>query len=301
MVDFKNAKIYQIVDNKTGKRYVGSTCEPTLAKRLAKHRQNYRTWVNKDRPTGTGSYYMTSFEILEGGNETIELIEKCDVSSRDELRAREGYWIRELDCVNKVMAGQTMDEWRQLPEVKERQKKYDKERGQLPEVKERKNARRRERYATDEEYRKGVIAAQSTPESHARNNARIRERRATDAEWREKQNAKHRAPEYRERKNELRREKYATDEEYREKQKAAVRHRLEAKRCLAIQATAAGVETPKINQDPLIEQKREWKQELIRCQTCCATITKGAYSRHKKTKYCIEAAAAKAAQYDSDL
>jgi hypothetical protein len=282
MVDFKNAAVYQIVDNETGKRYVGSTCEPTLAKRLAKHRQSYRTWVNKDRPTGTGACYMTSFEILEGGNETIELIEKCDVSSRDELGAREGYWIRELDCVNKVVAGRTKREYKQLPEVKERR-----------------NELRRERRATDEEYREKENAAKRNPECRERENARARERRATDAEWREKKKAAKRTPEYRARHNELRRERRATDAEWREKENAAQRHRREAKRCLAIQATAAGVETSKTNQDPLIEQKREWKQELIRCETCGATIAKGSFAAHRKAKYCIEAAAAK--EFDSDL
>jgi len=110
MVNYADAKIYRIVDNSTGLQYIGSTTQP-LAKRLFEHRKNYRTWVNKDRPTGTSSYYMTSFEILEGGNETIEIIEKCDVSSRDELRAREGHWIRELECVNKLVAGRTRQEW----------------------------------------------------------------------------------------------------------------------------------------------------------------------------------------------
>jgi len=268
MVDFKNAKIYQIIDNETGKRYVGSTCEPTLAKRFANHRIKYRTWVRKDRPRGKGTCYMTSFEVFETGNEVrIELVEKCDVSSRDELRAREGHFIRELNCVNKHVAGRTMDEWRRLPEHRERA-----------------NARVRERRATDAEWREKENAAHRTPEYRARQNELSRERRQL--------------PEVKERRNALMRERRATDAEWREKRNAAQRRRREAKRCQAVQAAAAEVETSKINQDTLIEQKREWKQELIRCQTCGGTITKGSFAAHKKTKYCLEAAAA---QDDSDL
>jgi len=48
-------------------------------------------------------------------------------------------------------------------------------------------------------------------------------------------------------------------------------------------------------------EKREWKKKLIRCEVCGATVTKGAYAKHKTAKYCLEAAAAKAAQDDSDL
>ena len=36
MPDYSKGKIYKIVCNVTGLVYVGSTCEPTLARRLAK-------------------------------------------------------------------------------------------------------------------------------------------------------------------------------------------------------------------------------------------------------------------------
>ena len=38
MVNFNNGKIYKLVSVHTPKCYIGSTCEPTLAKRKAKHK-----------------------------------------------------------------------------------------------------------------------------------------------------------------------------------------------------------------------------------------------------------------------
>ena len=40
MVNYQLGKIYKIVDNTNGNIYIGSTCEPTLARRLAKQRES---------------------------------------------------------------------------------------------------------------------------------------------------------------------------------------------------------------------------------------------------------------------
>jgi hypothetical protein len=45
---YRNGKIYKIVCNITGLTYYGSTCEPTLARRLAKHRGCYNRWLKSD-------------------------------------------------------------------------------------------------------------------------------------------------------------------------------------------------------------------------------------------------------------
>ncbi len=55
MPDYKLGKIYKIVCNITGKVYYGSTCEPTLARRLAKHAGNYKRWSQ-----GKNESYVTS-------------------------------------------------------------------------------------------------------------------------------------------------------------------------------------------------------------------------------------------------
>ena len=38
---YQKSKIYKIVDNTNNNIYIGSTCEPILSRRLAKHVSNY--------------------------------------------------------------------------------------------------------------------------------------------------------------------------------------------------------------------------------------------------------------------
>ena len=46
MPDYQLGKIYKIECNVTGQRYIGSTCEPILARRLAGHITNYKSYLN---------------------------------------------------------------------------------------------------------------------------------------------------------------------------------------------------------------------------------------------------------------
>lgn len=131
MVNYQYGRIYKITCSSTNKVYVGSTTQP-LSKRLARHVEDYQLWK-----AGVKKSYMTSFEILEGGTYRIELIEYFPCTTVEELRAREGKHIREIDCVNKTVPGRTRKEYRQdnkekireyceknKERIKERAKKY---------------------------------------------------------------------------------------------------------------------------------------------------------------------------------
>ena len=50
-------------------------------------------------------HFTTSFKILENNNYYIELIELFECTCKDELCARESYYIKSLECVNKVIPG----------------------------------------------------------------------------------------------------------------------------------------------------------------------------------------------------
>lgn len=89
-------KVYEIVCNKTGKRYIGSSCEDLLSQRLANHRNNFKRYKNQ-KTQG----YTTSFAVLEGGDFYINLLEKVNATCKDELLARERHYINTLPCVNK--------------------------------------------------------------------------------------------------------------------------------------------------------------------------------------------------------
>ncbi len=115
MPDYSKGKIYKIVCNVTGLVYIGSTCEPTLARRLVGHRSMYTQVLN-----GTGNK-LSSFEVLENNNFDIILIESVDCISKDELHARERYFIESIVCVNKLIPIRTKQE------KKEHNKEYKKE------------------------------------------------------------------------------------------------------------------------------------------------------------------------------
>ena len=99
MVNYSLGKIYKIECNVTGLIYIGSTCEPTLARRWANHVSDYKRYLNSSK------HYITSFKVLENGNYNIVLIEKYSCNSKDELLSRERYWTQQIDCVNKCKPG----------------------------------------------------------------------------------------------------------------------------------------------------------------------------------------------------
>ncbi len=109
MPDYNNGKIYKIECFITGEIYIGSTCEPTLARRLTKHVGSYKYCKEgKGRKT-------TSFDIIERGEYKIILIENFICNSKDELAARESHYIKEYKligkCVNRKIEGRTKKEY----------------------------------------------------------------------------------------------------------------------------------------------------------------------------------------------
>ena len=109
MPNFQNGKIYSIRSHQTDKIYIGSTTQP-LAVRFGGHKR-----MN-----------CTSREILVFDDAYIELIELFPCASKMELNRREGEIIRELDCVNKQIAGRTHAEWREdnKESIAEQRKQY---------------------------------------------------------------------------------------------------------------------------------------------------------------------------------
>jgi hypothetical protein len=96
MVNYNNSKIYKIIDNTNDNIYIGSTVK-TLAQRLGQYRQDYKKYLN-----GKNTKYTSLFDILKNDNYDIILLEKpVNINSKDELNARERYYIDNLVCVNK--------------------------------------------------------------------------------------------------------------------------------------------------------------------------------------------------------
>ena len=71
----------------------------------------------------------TSYDLLEEfgvDNCKIELLESFPCNNREERNAREGYWIRLNDCVNRVVIGRTKQEYyeQHKEEDKQRREQY---------------------------------------------------------------------------------------------------------------------------------------------------------------------------------
>ena len=105
MNKYQRGKIYKIISNITNDVYVGSTCEKYLSSRLSGHRRNYGYYK-------LGRFnYITSFKILETGNYDIILIENYPCESKNELFARERYWMENTkNCLNQKLPCTSEDE-----------------------------------------------------------------------------------------------------------------------------------------------------------------------------------------------
>lgn len=104
-MNYQNGKIYRIDCLTTNEVYIGSTCQPTVAKRLAHHVSTFKQWKR------TGKGFITSYPIIERDNYKITMIESYPCNSKDELSSREGFYIRSINCVNKHIAGRSQKQW----------------------------------------------------------------------------------------------------------------------------------------------------------------------------------------------
>ena len=90
MPDYQQGKIYKIISPHTDKIYIGSTTRPYLANRKALHKSQYNTWK-----TDNTKSYCSSFILYDLGEVEFILIESYKCNSKDELTARERYWIEQ--------------------------------------------------------------------------------------------------------------------------------------------------------------------------------------------------------------
>ena len=98
-----SAKVYKIfVLGLDDMCYVGSTFD-TLGERLSKHK-NSALYTSQNK-------CASSILFEEGNDVVIELIELLEDVTKEELEARERYWIgRYPECVNKNIPGRKWDE-----------------------------------------------------------------------------------------------------------------------------------------------------------------------------------------------
>ena len=99
-------RVYSIRSHQTTDIYIGSTTQ-TLSQRMTDHRKNYKQYLDKKKN------YITSYEIIQYEDAYIELLFEGEFESKNALERKEGNYIREMNCVNKIIAGRTPKEWRE--------------------------------------------------------------------------------------------------------------------------------------------------------------------------------------------
>jgi hypothetical protein len=124
MTNYQNGKVYMIeaLNAEEGDIYVGSTAKQYLSQRMEKHRTSYKLW-KEGKATFVSAYDL--FDRYGVENCSIMLLETYPCNSRDELRGREGFHMRSLECVNKRVEGRTNKEWREDNKEIIKQKKHD--------------------------------------------------------------------------------------------------------------------------------------------------------------------------------
>lgn len=106
--DYSQTKIYRIINKITGKQYVGHTTYKYLSQRLRMHRQKYTNWLLGKET------WQSSFDVMDKDKNVYEivLIENYPCKDVNEARARERYWIENIEggCVNKTLPSRTKQE-----------------------------------------------------------------------------------------------------------------------------------------------------------------------------------------------
>ena len=104
---YTKGKIYKITDAEYSVCYYGSTVEQ-LSSRMAKHRCNYLAYKQQRH------HFVTVYTIFDKcgiDRCKIELVENYPCNSVEELKKKEGEYIKNNDCVNKVVPGRGKKEY----------------------------------------------------------------------------------------------------------------------------------------------------------------------------------------------
>ena len=107
IIECPNGKIYKVSDNEGHLCYYGST-ESTLKVRMKNHRGSYTAYLKGNKKY---NYIYSIFNKYGIDNCKIELVKLFPCASKIHLRIEEGIYSKNLECVNKNVAGRTQKEY----------------------------------------------------------------------------------------------------------------------------------------------------------------------------------------------
>ena len=188
--------VYIIRSHKTEEVYYGSTTQ-LLCKRMAGHRTAFKRGI-----------IFTASKILKFDDAYIEQVEEIEFTNKQELYAREGFYIRNNECVNKCVPDRTPEEAKEL-NLKAMNERYAND----IEFRKKKIECLKERYANDPEFRKNILDTKN-------------EKYINDPEFKKKQKEATKLryandPEYKKKQLDTQNERYANDPEFKKRQNEA--------------------------------------------------------------------------------
>jgi hypothetical protein len=146
MPNYHNAKIYKLWSPEGDDIYIGSTTQPYLTSRLSQHFISYK----KNRRVCSSVILFEKYTDVK-----IELLECVGCETKDQLKSKEGEYIRNNNCVNKRIPDR---------EKKEYNKKYREEN------KETLNSKQREKITCD----CGIIISRSRLSKHVKTQTHLK-------------------------------------------------------------------------------------------------------------------------------
>ena len=111
MPDYENGKIYEIVpmcEHEEHEIYIGSTTRKYLSQRLQEHKNDYKRYL-KEKYSHVTLYKL--FIKYGVDNFNIYLLENYKSNDVNQLKAKEGEYIRNNKCINKKTEGRTRQEY----------------------------------------------------------------------------------------------------------------------------------------------------------------------------------------------
>jgi hypothetical protein len=250
MVNYQNGKIYKIECNETGQVYYGSTTRK-LCDRVAQHRSQYRRWIEGK------SSNVNSFIIIGRGNYSYSLVEDFPCERKEQLYAREGWYVKNNDCVNKYVPGRTYEEYREenKEKIANQRKTYrENNKEKIAEINKEYYDENKEKIAEKnkkyyEENKEKF--AEKHKKYHEENREKILD---FQKKWREEN--KEKRPEY--------------DKKYYEENKEKIAEKSKKYR--------------EDNKDKISEKRKE----KVKCECCNGEITRSSWCKHIKSKKHIE-------------
>jgi hypothetical protein len=119
MFNYQDSKVYKIICNVTGLKFIGSTCR-SLSAKLTDHKTHYKNKKNK----------TSAWAVLENNNFCIILIEDFPCNNKTELLEREQYYITNSVCVNKQNEDKSQKKYyikyyvKNVEKIREQQRNY---------------------------------------------------------------------------------------------------------------------------------------------------------------------------------